>query len=248
MALLRGAGAAFALGALTRSISFPVILIPLFLLGIRAFNQRKALWILSLTGLSFVTVYSPWVIRNAVSTGTPTLMMNDSLAMAFRDGRPHPAERLMHEGYSFREARRASPWPGTQEDARSTSEGWFSMEYLRSVILRLRIMLGAHPCLELPFPFSGWHASAPTPVRQFNYLWAPIVFLGTLSTLVVAFRKRNLALLNLVALPTSLIFLYSLVHAIPRYQVVPYSGLSVPAGIACAFAVGAIWRRFRGGA
>jgi 4-amino-4-deoxy-L-arabinose transferase-like glycosyltransferase len=240
------AGAAFAFLSLTRPAHFPLVLVPLVICVLLMWRHpRRAVPVVAVLIGSFVLCYSPWVIRNYVTLGKVVVLLDGVGAPT--DGEFH-VEKLLLQGYTFREGRRlAHDWHYSGQAKYEPLER-FSLEFARRCWLRFRIMLGAHPCLELPFPFAGQYVPVPWPLRWLNYGWALCMWVFTLMAFLYGLKKRDIRLLHTIAVPFALLCLYALVSAITRYQTVSYTALSVPAGIGVSvifFAVAeSVKRRF----
>ena len=225
-------GGLFALQALTRFVSIPLLAVPLLLYAIAARREpKRALVNVALACLSFVVVYSPWVIRNYAAFGEVILTRKGEANIALN---AQVGYRANLETSTLGEARtlarkRANEYAkrGDRPPLREFDAGL----YLRQSLLRLRIMLGAHPSLELPFPFAGRHFGRSRIIAWENYLWSALMFACVLAATVLALARRCLRLFHTIALPFGLIGCYSVIHAIPRYQTVPYMGLTIAAGI-----------------
>ena len=229
-------GSMLAMLALTRFAAFPLVLVSTTLILFRdGFSLKKNAILVAVLGVAFCTTYSPWVIRNAVVFQKMILLSpkgKDAAGFAFycamniRNG-----ENL---GQARELARRKVAELKSQGLSPDHEVDRFSADYLANCFQRFRIMLGEHPVLGLPVPFGGVKYGQSLLVNWANYLWTLTMYAGLLVAVVVAVAERDVRLAHLILLPLALLTLYSLVHAIPRYQAVTFFTWSIPAGIGWA--------------
>ena len=236
-------GGLFALQSLNRSVCLPLIAVPIGFYVLAGRKEPKRMVTNAvLACLAFVVVYSPWVIRNRAVFGEVIItsrteknlirQQQAGYALNLKTSTLDEARALGKKlGEEYRKRGERPPLP--EFDAQL---------YVRQSLLRFGIMLGAHPSLELPFPFSGRHFGQSRIVRWENYIWTALMFACVLVAILLALAKRDLRVFHAIALPFGLIGGYSLVHAIPRYQMVPYMGLTVAAGIGLAALLAAFSR------
>lgn len=226
-------GIFFAISAMTRVVTFPLLLVPLVLVIFKErTNYRQMLSVVCLMVGSFVVVYSPWVIRNYVQLND--LIVLTQLGKSI-PARPYYNCKYINEGMSFWEA--DSQYKENRTDKNYMEIKWsrFSFVYLRNCFIRFRIMLGVHSCLNLPFPFAGQPVFAPVPLQWFNHGWSLLMWIAIITAVYFSVIKKDALLFHAGAVPFGLIFLYSSVHVVPRYQMVSYALFSVAAGIGLSY-------------
>ncbi len=225
-------GAVFGLSALTRVISLPLILVAAAVLGLsasRSSGLRRA-WVLPLITILVATaVYASWPVRNRISLGKDILLLEgekekvDIVAYYTAEG--------VSRGMSLTEARLWSrTFTGPEQRCPSTNPKTF----IRHFSQRLGIMIGAHPVLELPFPFAGSRLPVPGWVNAWHFTWCPVVLVGVILCAGAGLQRVDPARLGLVLVPLALLLLHSLVHALPRYQHLIFSGWTAAAGVGWA--------------
>lgn len=239
-------GVAFALQSLTRFVCLPLLLVSLAVVGLsRLCCLKSYLGVAATACLGFCVAYSPWVIRNYLAY--------DKVIVTRYDERVLPAKQVIgyvkyEKAETIHEARRG----GTPAERLRLRQRYKSVKdysefsivaYARQTWLRLEVMLGSHRLLFIPFPFAGRRFSGNPVVQWENYLWTPVMWICVLVALVWVFRKRDVRAFHAVALPFGLIGCYSLVHAIPRYQTIPYVGLTIAAGIGLSVILGPLGRK-----
>lgn len=230
-------GAAFAMLALTRAVTFPLILVTvIFVLWVQRRQFSRAAASVAIALAAFAVCYSPWVIRSQIAFGEPRLLPSKGASARFLAY--HTAEEV-DTGLTLTAARESAfaalaERLAAEDDRMTIPITMTASRYWEHAVQRMRIMLGAHPCLELPFPFAGQHVYASTPMRWFNYLWSLGLFAALLSGLVVAVSRQDWRRLHVFAIPFAIVLGYSLVHAIPRYQSVPYAGWAAVGGLGAA--------------
>ena len=235
------AGVLFALLALTRFATFPLILVTAVIVIVTGKYQRPAIATAFILVAAFTAAYSPWIVRNYIQ-------FNDIIVLSPKGETTAAFSQLcamyIDGGDGLGEAREkakevvAARIREDRLDELKTSR--LSLQYARHCWQRLRILFGAHPVLGLPFPFSGSHYGNSVYSNWANYLWTFVMLLGVLIAAVIAFHRHNVHLAHVVLVPLALICLYSLVHVIPRYQIVSFAAWSVPAGVGWASVVAGI--------
>jgi hypothetical protein len=118
-----------------------------------------------------------------------------------------------------------------------TLPGPASAVFWRDAGQRLAIMLGVHPAVGTPFPLTGSTTSGHAAVQWLTYAWHVVFAAMVLVALALTIRRGHFRLLAALTLPFALVAVYALIHGIPRYQIVPFSGLTIPAGVA----LGEVW-------
>lgn len=241
-------GALNALHALTRFVAFPLIAASGLVLLTSSFGRtRRHAVFFGWALLGFCVAYSPWVIRNYVSLDRLIVLSpKGDRAAGFAQACAEYV-RAGHDLGTARELARERLFRGSPSDASpAAGTSRFSVGYVRDSGQRLGIMLGVHPVLGLPFPFAGCHYGSSWASNWANYLWTATMFLGVLMASVQGLLRWDVRLLHTIVLPLALVVLYSLVHAIPRYQVVSYAAWTVPAGIGWAQTMAWGWQKLRG--
>jgi len=246
-------GVAWGLAALTRTVLLPLVAVSFCLPAVQAIagtvlRRRACCAVLCMT-TSFCLVYGTWVFRNYITLGEWTVSSSAGNSLPHESARVH----LLEKGYTLREARRHlkearrnlsdAEWrakPAAQGGRPQLS--FFSTRYLRDCGHRLAIMLGAHPALEIPFPFTGCNVGDSRWGKWPNYLWTLAMFVGVAVALFHAAKRRDVRLLHAWAVPFALILLHAMVHAIARYQIIPYAAWTVCAGVGWALILGAVGR------
>ena len=220
-------GAVFALLALTRFVHFPLIAVPLLFAVAAGWRQpKRVLAVAASIVLGFCLVYSPWVVRNHLAFDEFVLLRHcdESFLRQQQEG----YEIL--EKYGVYDRGRQVLQQQEQERARtgvSKSLPKFDpLIYLRHTMLRLRIMLGL-------YPRPGEFDNNPL-ARWWDMLWGFVTQFFALLAACWAVKRADIRVLQTVAVPYALIGCYAITHALPRYQIVPYSGLVIPAGIGMA--------------
>ncbi len=222
-------GVFFAISAMTRIVTFPLLLVPLVLVAFKErTHYRQLLSLACLMAGSFIVVYSPWVIRNYVQLGDPIVLTQLGKSIP---ARPYYNCKYISEGMSFWDA--DNKYKQKRLDPNYMNIEWsrFSLVYLQNSIIRFRMMLGVHPCLNLPFPFAGQPIYVPTPLRWFNYGWSLTMWIAITIAVCFSIIRKDTLLFYAGAIPFGLILLYSSVHVVPRYQIVSYGLFSVAAGV-----------------
>lgn len=204
------------------------------------------MWVAALALSAFVVCYAPWLIRNYL-TFDRMVVLTSKGETAQRWS--YYQQKYVADGSSLKAARaRAKQHLDDMQAAGMLGrpvEGRLSKTNARHTLDRFLIMLGAHPCLELLFPFAGCSLPVPRPILWFHYIWCPTMWLCVAISAVVSVRRLDLRVLHTIALPFTLLVLYSLVHAIPRYQTVSYLALCVPAGIGLSVILNRSYRAIR---
>lgn len=244
-------GVSYALLALSREVAFPLLVLSLVIFAIyRRASPRASFRIASLAAIAFAATYCPWVVRNCITLERPILLSSrESVLQDVADGKASTFDiatataELTREGRSFREARAEFKRMAARGE-RIQSPEVLSLRYARDCGQRFCILLGAHPCLRLPFPFTGqWvNGAAPRILRWFSFPHTLAMWLCVLVGAVITAIRRDLRLLHTLAIPFVLMCIYSLVHAIPRYQVPSYAALCVPAGVGLSLMLRRLYR------
>ena len=243
-------GASFALMSLTRDISMPLIAVSLVLYLLCHWKCWPRC--LAASGAACLAVYSPWVVRNYCTFGRPIVLTSRQSVLGNDfagdlNRRPYYTAELVRQGYSLQEAIAEYREMKAKGETPDPNLSRLSGKYASHCVYRLGIMLGTHPCLRLPWPFAGHRVDsiAPRPLRGFSLLWHPALFLGVFMACARVLIRRDIRLLHTLALPMALLVLYSLVHAIPRYQVVCYAGLTIPTGVGLSLVIRAVGAKVR---
>jgi hypothetical protein len=180
--------------------------------------------------------YSPWVIRNWHGAGRIVVLddREDTIAV-----NAHLTAGFIRQGMELHAAREATvKLQGRLATAAQRVEppGRLSTVYWRDVGQRLAILFGLHPRVMSPFPLTGTTTHEYPVVRLFTYAWHVVMYPCALAALIFSLRGRDLRLFSALALPGALILTYALIHGIPRYQIVPFSGLTIAAGVSLGLA------------
>lgn len=235
-------GGVFAGMALTRLITLPLILIPLVLL---LFSLRKRLRPgLSLAALSlagFLLCYSPWVIRNIAVFHQPLPLgtssekitaLGDDRIWLLLQGKEALSSKEVSEMIREHSSNKAS---GKNAPGRPTRR--LSLTYLYYCYQRFLIMIGLNPRVSFPYPMTGPMAEQFPFVRAAIFLWYYLLYPFIAVTLIKVLFRRDVRLMNLLAIPFGVFVLYALIHAIPRHQVPPFAALAASGGVGAAFAL-----------
>jgi 4-amino-4-deoxy-L-arabinose transferase-like glycosyltransferase len=237
-------GLLMAVTGLTRAVMFPYLLAPLGLAALR-FVRRPglALALIGAAALAFGAVYGPWVVRNQRLTGS-AMALNEKKTPTVVNA--HLVAGFIRGGMELTEAREATIRLRAEGDARGEvfeAPSRLSAVYWRDVSQRLAIMLALHPRVAARFPLSGTKVADRPLIVYANYAWHWVLLAGVLLAIAAGAARwggrapgLRLRIWATLLLPFALIALYCLVHAIPRYQIVPFGSLSVAAGIGFAFA------------
>lgn len=226
-----------ALHALTRVIAFPLVLPAVAYIAWRKWRGGQA-WVRPalLVGLGFLICYAPWVIRNQVVLGRPTVLLSKG-DRAFSFG--HRSAVFLAQGMSLEEARIKA------KDLSIPTPTGVSNRLL-AMGQRFQIMMGCNMRLGIPFPFAGRHFGNSRWSNWANYLWNACMFLGLFVACGIALVRRDEVLGFLILFPFGLVVLYSIVHAIPRYQALPYLLWCLPSAYGWVFLLGCATVRTNG--
>lgn len=234
-------GGSYALAALTRAVTFPLVLVSAGFLFLRSRDWRLHALRAGVLLAVFALIYSPWVIRNRIHLDQWLLLTEQGSTVrrvAFQTA------ELIDDGVSFDEARRIVLKGEDPLPAMPAEIPW--RVSLRHVGQRLLIMLGWHSGLDRPWLLPGHRVYAPPLLRTFHHVWIFLLQCGVVLALAQVLRRRALRLLHVVAVPGALLAVHALVHALPRYQFVPFLVWSVAAGVGWAGFLAGVSRRLSG--
>ena len=244
-------GLSFALAALTRAVLLPLVALPLCFIALRAIggtvSKGRAAVVSLCLATAFCAVYSTWLVRNYGAFGRWTISTSANAYLTH----DYATADLIYDGLSLKEARRKllhdAEFRKTREEYIAThgapTLSRLSLRYLRHCGTRLGIMLGVHPALEIPFPFAGCQVSSSAWINWLNYLWTLAMCIGLFVAFLSAARERDIRLLYVLAVPFALVLLHAMLHAIPRYQIVPYAAWTAGAGVGWAVLLSTLWRK-----